>query len=217
MITKRIPVFIARSATWLVLSVAFALLTGCATGTRNTIRSFDTVVIDAGHGGKDRGATKHGVREKDVALDVALRLERHLKDAGYKTVMTRRSDVFVELNDRAAISNRYRDAVFVSVHFNYGRRLHAKGAETFYYSAPGKIMAEEIGRKLGRITDYRGTKKAKFRVLKRNKNPAVLVECGFLTNPRDAARAKSPLHREKLADCIFDALRTVRGPRQPSS
>jgi len=212
MVTKRIPVFISRSATWLGLMVAFAFLTGCATSTRNSIRSFDTVVIDAGHGGKDRGATKHGVQEKDVALDVVRRLERHLKDAGYKTVMTRRSDVFIELNDRAAISNRYRDAVFVSVHFNYGRR-HAKGAEAFYYSGPGKIMADAMGSKLGRITEYRGSKKSKFRVLKLNRNPAVLVECGFLTNPRDAARAKSELHREKLADAMFDALRTVRGKR----
>src|SRR5690349_12114308 len=83
------------------------LLAGCATGVKNTSRTFQTVVVDAGHGGKDSGMrSRRGGAEKNNTLDVAQRLEPKLRDAGFKTVMTRKGDYFVELNDRAAISNR---------------------------------------------------------------------------------------------------------------
>src|ERR1700737_3923188 len=87
------------------------LLAACATAptggvTKNTSKTFTTVVVDAGHGGKDNGAyRRYGPPEKIVALDVAQRLERNLRESQIKTVMTRSSDVFIELNDRVAIEN----------------------------------------------------------------------------------------------------------------
>src|SRR5437667_10675643 len=99
-----------------------ASLAACATApktTKNTSKTFTTVVVDAGHGGKDNGAfRRYGGAEKNATLDVATRLAEKLRESHFRVVMTRSSDVFVELNDRAAISNRQKNAIFVSVHFN---------------------------------------------------------------------------------------------------
>src|SRR4030095_14988424 len=82
------------------------LLGGCATGVKDTSRTFKTVVIDAGHGGHDNGArSRWGGQEKNNTLSVAQKLDLKLRVAGFKTVMTRNSDYFVPLNDRAKISN----------------------------------------------------------------------------------------------------------------
>ena len=86
-------------------------------------REFSTVVIDAGHGGFDRGGIPgQRVPEKIIALDVAQRLEKRLRQAGYRVVMTRDSDVFVPLGERTRIANSYGDAVFVCIHFNSATR-----------------------------------------------------------------------------------------------
>src|SRR5476649_764157 len=109
------------SARILIRSLSLLLcglfLAGCATGVTDTTHTFHTVVIDAGHGGKDSGAARNHLQEKYLALDVAQRLEPKLKAAGFNTVMTRRGDYFVELEDRAAISNRQTNAFFISIHF----------------------------------------------------------------------------------------------------
>src|SRR2546421_12832861 len=99
------------------------LLASCATtrhaGTKNTSKTFSTVVVDAGHGGKDNGAfRRYGGAEKSANLDVATRLARKLRGAQFRTVMTRSSDVFIPLDEKASISNRQENAIFISVHFN---------------------------------------------------------------------------------------------------
>ena len=91
-----------------------------------------TVVIDPGHGGRDWGAYKGGIKESYLNLRVANKLGSILKGRGYRVVMTRRSDYFVSLPRRAYIANRYRNAVFVSIHFNSTRNSRVRGAETFY-------------------------------------------------------------------------------------
>jgi N-acetylmuramoyl-L-alanine amidase len=110
-----------------ILALAFvASFAACSTvGThrvKNTSKTFSTVVVDAGHGGKDSGAFRRsGPPEKNVALDVAQRLEHKLRESQIKTVMTRDSDVFIPLNDRVAIENKQKNAIFVSIHFNDSR------------------------------------------------------------------------------------------------
>src|ERR1700739_2603074 len=107
-----------------------ALLGACAlgpgpsaVGTKDTSRSFDTVVVDAGHGGKDNGAyRKFGGAEKIATLDFAERLSEKLRASNLKVVMTRSSDVFISLDERVAIENAQRNSVFVSIHFNDSRR-----------------------------------------------------------------------------------------------
>jgi N-acetylmuramoyl-L-alanine amidase len=189
----------------LVLALAACLLTG---GTA-LAASFSTVVIDPGHGGFDRGGIPSNIiPEKGVALDVARRLRVYLTEAGFRTVMTRSSDTFVTLDSRVGIANRQRRAIFVSIHFNAARRRGANGIETFYGSAKAKRLASLIQRYAMKTTsgENRGIKKARFYVLRRSKIPAVLIECGFLTNPQDARRASRPAYRDQLARQIARAI-----------
>jgi N-acetylmuramoyl-L-alanine amidase len=188
---------------WLAL-VACLLTSGMAVAA-----SFSTVVIDPGHGGFDRGGIRSNIiPEKGVALDVARRLRAYLADAGFRTVMTRSSDTFVTLDSRVAIANRQRRAIFVSIHFNAARRRGANGIETFYGSARAKRLASLIQRYAMKTTsgENRGIKKARFYVLRMSKIPAVLIECGFLTNPQDARRASRPVYRDQLARQIARAI-----------
>ena len=171
--------------------------------------SFSTVVIDAGHGGFDRGGIRSNIiPEKGVALDVARRLRTYLADAGFRTVMTRSHDTFVTLDRRVAIANGQRRAIFVSIHFNSAPRRGADGIETFYGSPRAKRLASLIQRYAMKTTsgENRGTKRARFYVLRRSRIPAVLVECGFLTNPQDARRASRPAWRDQLARQIARAI-----------
>ncbi len=174
--------------------------------------SFSTVVIDAGHGGHDRGGIPSNIiPEKGVALDTARRVQGYLKAAGLRTVMTRSSDVFVTLDQRVAISNAQKNAIFVSVHYNSAPRRGAMGIETFANSS-GLPLARLIQRNAMKTTygDNRGVKQRGFYVLRKNRKPAVLVECGFLTNPTDAARAGRASYRDKLARQIANAILEYR-------
>lgn len=201
----------------LLLACAFWLC-GCAGTVRvkDTTRSFTTVVIDAGHGGQDDGArSRWGGREKHHALDVARQLENRLRAAGLKTVMTRRSDTFVPLERRAAISNGQHNALFVSIHFNDSRRRAIRGTEVYYKSAVSQPVARRILGKIGALpgASPRFIKASNFRVLRLNQYPAVLVECGYLSNRREGARCASPVHRARLAQALAEALVEQRGLR----
>ena len=105
--------------------------------------AFDTVVIDAGHGGKDPGSVWKPHYEKTLCLDVAKRLNTALKARGFKTVMTRTDDTYVELSERAVIANKHPGAIFVSIHFNANRDRTVRGFETHYRSDKGKVLAAE--------------------------------------------------------------------------
>ena len=171
--------------------------------------SFSTVVIDPGHGGFDRGGIRSNIiPEKGVALDVARRLRTYLADAGFRTVMTRSGDTFVTLDRRVAIANGQRRAIFVSIHFNSAPRKGADGIETFYASARAKRLASLIQRYAMKTTsgENRGIKRARFYVLRRSRIPAVLIECGFLTNRQDARRASQAAWRDQLARQIARAI-----------
>jgi N-acetylmuramoyl-L-alanine amidase len=168
--------------------------------------AISTVVIDPGHGGHDRGGTP-GIRyaEKTYALDVSKRLASRLRDAGFRTVMTRTRDRFVSLGERCAIANRQRNAIFVSVHFNAAPRRGADGVETYYYGRASYGLAACIHTRVVSAagTENRGVRRRSFYVLRHTRCPAVLVEGGFLTNPAEGARiARSASHRQRLADAI---------------
>ena len=192
------------------LACFLLVVAACAlTSTPVVGASFSTVVVDAGHGGHDRGGIPSNIiPEKGVALDVARRLRAYLANAGFRTVMTRSSDIFVTLGRRVAIANAQKRAIFVSIHFNSGRRVGANGIETFYGSARAKNLARLIQRNAMKTTsgENRGIRKAKFYVLRKSRIPAVLIECGFLTNPQDARRASSSEYRGRLARQIGKAI-----------
>ena len=190
-----------------------ALLPACASmrtaKVKNTSKTFSTVIVDAGHGGKDSGAyRRYGPPEKMVALDVAQRLNRKLRESQLKTVMTRDSDVFIPLNDRVAIENAQKNAVFVSIHFNDSRRRGIRGFETYYHSGTSFDLANQIQAKMMTIPNSAngGVHTANFRVLRLASCPAVLVECGYLSNRSEGNKTRDWEYRELLADRIAEAI-----------
>jgi N-acetylmuramoyl-L-alanine amidase len=211
-----------KPAIWFFAGLAILCLSGCAdlggARVKDTTKTFTTVVIDAGHGGKDDGTrSRWGGKEKNNTLDVALRLEPKIRAAGFKTVMTRKTDTFIELNERAAISNRQENAVFVSIHFNDSRKSAIAGTEVYYKSPVSLPLAELIFNKVRALPGASGrfVKTANFRVLKLNEYPAVLVECGYLSNRREGALCATPAHHERLAEAIAAALIEKRGKIVP--
>jgi N-acetylmuramoyl-L-alanine amidase len=164
------------------------------------------VVIDAGHGGHDRGGMPgQRVPEKGYTLDVAKRLSTVLQAAGFRTVLTRSSDVFISLGDRCRIANRQRNAIFVSIHFNGASNYDAYGIETYYYGGRRSAsLASAIHRSILSATGTmdRRVRSRGFYVLRRTSTPAVLCELGFLTNRKEAGRIATAAYRQKLAEGI---------------
>ena len=174
--------------------------------------NFSRVVIDPGHGGDDRGGRTGKVYEKHLALDTALRLEHYLLASGYRVTMTRKSDTFISLSRRAAIGNRYRGSIFVSLHYNYTWKRSVSGLETYYYSAKSRPLAEAIqDGMLRRVkASNRGVKFGRYHVLRASRNPAVLVECGFVSNYRERSRMKKGPYRDAVARGIAEGIANYR-------
>ncbi|MDA7881851.1 N-acetylmuramoyl-L-alanine amidase [Akkermansiaceae bacterium] len=162
------------------------------------------VIIDPGHGGKDRGALWGGVAEADLNMLVARKVEASLQARGYSVTLTRRSDVFLSLSKRAEIANRYRNAVFVSIHFNATNYTSVKGTETFYTGEKGRYLASAIQQELIRKLKVRnrGVRYSQFAVLRQTVCPAVLVECGFISNSYERSRCKTSAYQTLTAQAI---------------
>lgn len=177
--------------------------------------NFRTVVIDAGHGGHDKGGQWGLVYEKHLALDTAVRLEGHLRNMGYRTVMTRRSDYFITLPQRVAIGNRHRNSIFVSIHYNYTWKRNVSGLETFYHSSESRKLAHYVQQgMLRRVRGVdRGAKFARYYVIRHAKNPAILVEGGFVSNSKERDRLKSGWYREAIARGVADGIHRYRRSR----
>ena len=215
---------------------------------------FKTIVIDAGHGGKDPGAVGYrGTKEKDIALDVAKRLEKKLaKNMKVKIVMTRDEDIFLRLSERTKIANESNGSLFISIHTNAAEDRRASGFETFLIGqnkneAAVRVAAREnavlelegsTGKKLTdedlikatiaqsafaskseqfaslvqkeikkRVQSKdRGVKQAGFYVLMGASMPNVLVELGFISNPSEEKKLRSPQYRDQLATAIYRAV-----------
>jgi N-acetylmuramoyl-L-alanine amidase len=192
---------------------------------------FDTVVIDAGHGAHDSGAKGPYGREKDYTLDTAQRLSKALQARGFKTVMTRNEDVFLTLGQRVEVANRYKNAIFISIHYNSSGAQSSNGIET-YALAPQGTRTDVGGSPwnsplTGNISDAenialatavhahvisdikavdRGIKRARFNVLRGINKPGILFEGGFVTSPSEGKLINDPAHRERLASSIADAV-----------
>ena len=182
-------------------------------------RQSAVVVIDAGHGGFDRGGIPgQRVAEKTMTLDVALRLQKVLQDADYRVIMTRESDVFVPLGTRVAIANSYPNGILVCIHFNAARRSGASGIETYFYSRDSLTLASAIHYNVagGAPSSNRGVRRRGYFVLRRTRIPAVLVELGFLTNPTEARYVQNTSYRQKLAEEIARGIRGRNNVRASS-
>ena len=199
-----------------------------------------TVVLDPGHGGHDRGATSKFGYEKDFALDVALRARPLLEKAGYKVLMTRATDVFIPLEQRPAVANTIPDSIFVSIHFNSSStNADARGFEIFSCAPRGapatndaapreRDLREEPGNAvdmpsgalacsvfhalLGQVPMVdRGVKHARFAVLRLCTQPAVLIECGFVSNNAESTLISSAAWRAHVAEAIVDGVENYQG------
>ncbi len=166
------------------------------------VEAFDTVILDPGHGGHDRGAAIGYVYEKHLALDTARRVQQLLVAAGLKVVMTRDTDVFIPLEGRSRIGNSYRNAIFVSIHYNYNKGGSGHGIETYYHYDSSQLLAGYIQAYIMKGTNLtnRGVKNANFHVIRATTAvPAVLVECGFVSNSSERAAMLAGQYREGVA------------------
>lgn len=175
-------------------------------------RTFDRVIIDPGHGGKDKGAIWGGVRESTLNLKIALKVEKLLKKKGIPVTLTRRNDVYMGLRSRARVSQRKERCVFVSIHHNACRHPSVRGLESYYVGTRGKVLAFEIHRRLvaGAKLKDRGIRRRQYLVLRETRCPAVLIECGYLSNVAERKRAASSAQHDRIAKAIVDGLVRVR-------
>jgi N-acetylmuramoyl-L-alanine amidase len=152
-----------------------------------------------------------------LALDTARRVARILRARGFRVIETRTSDYFVTLGRRVEIANRTPGAIFVSIHYNYARRVAARGLEVFYYSPRSRRLAANILREMLRSypTENRGVKRGRYYVLRNNRRPAVLCELGFLTNPADNRYVQSSWYRQRLAERIAAGIVAESRGRSP--
>lgn len=148
------------------------------------------IFLDFGHGGKDSGAIGHGLKEKDRALTIGLKIGKILERHKVKVRYSRQTDVFIELATRSDLSNLAKSDLFVSIHLNAHHDKNAQGFEIFNYpkSTSGLLLAKDIHDSVIHsklFTKDRGIKQANFSVLRRTKAKAVLIEVGFITNKED--------------------------------
>lgn len=166
--------------------------------------AFETVVIDAGHGGHDEGAMWFRVQEKLITLSVAKRLEDVLREKGIHTVMTRSYDHYVSLDERAEKGNNIRNSLFVSIHFNAISDTSVHGFESFYHGDSAKVIARSIQEAMVEKLPSRslGVKKRDFAVITRTNELAVLIESGFISSKAESARLKNSAYQQQLAEAI---------------
>lgn len=180
-------------------------------GHRPGPRGFHTVVIDAGHGGKDPGATSAvtGQQEKDLTLDLAKRIRTEL-GGGFRAILLRGDDSFIDLDDRVVRANRHGDAVLISVHCNSGP-AHVRGPETYYWRVDSHGLAVRLQRAMAAISPAenanRGLVRRRLRLTRNAEIPAVLLECGYLSHPAEARLIADPGYRQALARGIAGAIR----------
>jgi N-acetylmuramoyl-L-alanine amidase len=199
-------------------------------------RPVKRIMIDAGHGGKDRGTFSDplALSEKEVALDVALRLEAILTQQGFEVAQIRTDDVFVEKGQRALMARLAEADLFVSIHFNAAGNPNARGTET-YVLTPARQRSTgdasspiaELGTETGNATDAwnvvlgeevhralidrlgtvdRGLKRARFAVLRLAEMPAILIEAGFLSHEEEAREIASPTRRGEIAEAMSNGI-----------
>lgn len=175
------------------------------------------VCIDAGHGGKDPGAAGGATTEKQIALDVANRVAQKLQNSGIAVVMTRDSDYFVELSDRAKIANNAGAEVFVSIHCN-SASAEATGTEAWIYpgTTDDRRLAEDILQKLTARTGFRnrGVKEENFAVLRLTKCPAALVELGFISSAHEGYRMRTVEYQEAASAAIVEGIKDYAGMKE---
>ncbi|MET3574678.1 SH3 domain-containing protein [Bhargavaea ullalensis] len=165
-----------------------------------------TLVVDAGHGGNDRGTTGiRGTDEKDLTLPTAELLAAKLSAAGADVIMTRDTDEYIGLRKRVSVSNQSEADAFISVHYDATHDHSVNGFTTYYLNGNQLALAEAVHAGLSGELEFRdrGVQKGNFLVLRENRQPAILIELGFLSNLTEERRLADPSFREKATDGIY--------------
>ncbi len=174
-----------------------------------------TIIIDAGHGGWDPGKVSASVEEKDINLLIAKRIEEYLSSSGAEVIMTRDSDTALgntkneDMKKRISIAKDDSADLFLSIHQNSFPQSSIKGAQVFYFkdSEEGKDLAEKIQNRLKTFADETNTRMAKdnnnYYILKNTEAAAVIIECGFLSNPEEEKKLKDNKYRDKIAWAVY--------------
>lgn len=173
------------------------------------------IVVDAGHGGEDSGCLGFGVYEKDINLQIAMRVKRRLEEQGFRVMMPRETDEFLSVEERVELANSYQADVYVSIHQNTyeGSDKSVNGIEMWYDGADGSRDNERLARLIHKET-IRSTG-ANERVLwdiadlcvtNRTLMPACLIETGFLTNKEECRRLSAAEYQEKIAEGIVEGI-----------
>ncbi len=170
------------------------------------------IFIDPGHGGSDPGAinTTFNLEEKNINLDISLRLRRVLEQKGYTVEMSRAQDKFVSLSDRAQLANKCGTDIFVSIHCNNFSSTSANGTETYCYrfGISSEKIAESVQSEMVSRTGLRdrGVKARQYFVLQNTNMPAILQEVAFMSNPEEAQLLNTPTFRQTVAEAIGNGL-----------
>lgn len=208
-------------AVCLILTALFAATHGVRDAVSGRAVEGMKVMIDAGHGGNDPGkVAADGSLEKDINLEIALCLGDYLEKKGMDVYYIRQKDMGLyspgstskkseDLKKRCEIIEDIDPDITISIHQNSYQESYVKGAQVFYYSqsVQGKALAEALQENLRKYADRENTRKAKandsYYILKNTVSPTVIVECGFLSNPKEAEKLQESSYQEKLAEAIY--------------
>jgi N-acetylmuramoyl-L-alanine amidase len=194
-------------------------------------RKVRMIAIDAGHGGKDPGYQIGNHQEKKYTLLLAREVQDQLEEAGFKTMMTRRSDTYVERPERAELARKAKADIFVSLHYNTAADASARGVETYAvtpfgaeatnggeialrpypgnkFDAQSVLLAFEVQRAIthGMDASDRGLRRAGFEVLRRAPMPSILIENGFMSNGGESKKIFDDDYRKEMARAIVDGI-----------
>ncbi|HOA80300.1 MAG TPA: N-acetylmuramoyl-L-alanine amidase CwlD [Defluviitaleaceae bacterium] len=208
----------------LVILLGYNIYSGRAVTTFGLPTAKRVIIIDPGHGGFDPGKMGiNGAHEKDINLAIALKLQAYLEQSGAYVVITRNTDEGLneegdtnkkrsDMRKRKELINSSEGDILISIHQNSFPESKYKGAQVFYHghSTEGERLAKEIQKQLKEFVDPNNKREAKantdYYVLKTTNIPAVIVECGFLTNPEEEANLNNEIYQEKVAWAIYVAI-----------
>ena len=223
MTAKRIVIFL------LVAAITFCATFSVCANTQDQTNYFDTVIIDAGHGGFDGGTTGGKILEKDVNLNIALNLANLVRFLGFKVILTRDGDYALntagssihdkkisDMQNRLKIIEEHKNALFISIHQNYYPGAKVSGSQVFYgeENARSQNAARIIQESIARYLQPQNNRKIKAAtkdifLLYNAKSPAVLIECGFMSNPDELNKMQDSKYTLKLCMCIGAAIRNA--------
>lgn len=165
------------------------------------------IIIDAGHGGNDMGANRNGIYEKDIVLSIGKEIQKfNTAQDKYEVILTRDADIYSPLNDRTTLINRLNPEIVISLHINSSADRHSKqeGPEIYTQNTePSKKLAERISEKF----DVQKIEEKNLHILRESRVPAVVMELGFINNPKDSEYMTSEKGQKEIAQKFADVFK----------